>query len=54
MDGLPAASTPDKLAFDCPRCNTAVEERFYGACEACRTELRTTMRLQPREVVVAS
>jgi hypothetical protein len=52
MDVLPDASTPDKFAFDCPRCKNAVEERFYGACEACRVDLRATMRLQPREVVV--
>ena len=42
----------DPLAFECPRCRNAVEERFYGACDACRMELRTTMRMQPREVEV--
>ena len=29
------------LAFDCPRCGTAVtDERFYGPCSSCRAELR--------------
>lgn len=49
MEPLP--STPDgNLVFDCPRCGAAVEERFYGACEACRLQLRATMKLEAREV----
>jgi hypothetical protein len=27
------------VAFDCPRCRTAVQERFYGPCAACRVAL---------------
>lgn len=40
------AATPDlssALAFDCPRCGSAVDERFYGPCASCRTKLRATM-----------
>ncbi len=25
--------------FPCPRCATVVEERFYGPCRSCRSEL---------------
>ena len=29
------------LSFDCPRCGAAVaDERYYGPCSSCRTELR--------------
>lgn len=28
------------LSFVCPRCSSAVNERFYGPCEACRQQLR--------------
>ena len=41
-----------ETAFQCPRCGNQVDERFYGACDACRTELRATMRLESREVEV--
>jgi hypothetical protein len=44
----------DQLAFECPRCHKPVEERFYGACDGCRTELRASMQLEAREVVVDS
>lgn len=29
----------DLLAVTCPRCGTAVEQRFYGPCASCITEL---------------
>jgi hypothetical protein len=51
MDPIPTTANGD-LAFECPRCKNAVEERLYGACEACRRELRATMRLDAREVEV--
>lgn len=25
--------------FDCPRCGTAVDERFFGPCPDCRQQL---------------
>jgi hypothetical protein len=49
----PVPMTADgNLAFACPRCGTTVEERFYGACETCRTQLRAAMRLDAREIEV--
>ncbi len=37
----------------CPRCNSRHDGRFYGPCEACRVELRTTMGVEARHVDVA-
>ena len=51
MEPIPTTDAGD-LAFSCPRCGTAVEEARYGACDACRTQLRSTMRLEAREVNV--
>lgn len=42
----------DMLTFNCPRCTTAVTERFYGPCEACRLNLRELFPLRPRNVHV--
>jgi hypothetical protein len=47
---MEATDGTSKLAFDCPRCTQAVEERFYGVCENCRMHLRATMRHEAREV----
>jgi Zn finger protein HypA/HybF involved in hydrogenase expression len=33
----------EPLAITCPRCKQEVQERFYGPCESCRTELRASM-----------
>lgn len=41
------------MEFVCPRCETAVESRFYGPCESCRTQLRDTYRSSGRVVEVA-
>ena len=30
----------DNDEFVCPTCSKQCQERFYGPCEACRTELR--------------
>lgn len=37
------AAAPEALSFACPRCEAAVEHRFYGPCPACRSELRATL-----------
>jgi hypothetical protein len=42
------------LSFDCPRCNNAVNERFYGPCTACRTTLRASLGGEARDVEVAA
>jgi transposase-like protein len=39
---VPVAHLPEVsglFRFDCPRCDRAVSERFYGPCEACRAQL---------------
>jgi hypothetical protein len=41
------------VEFTCPRCNTAVEARFYGPCDDCRTQLRDAFRREGRTVEVA-
>jgi hypothetical protein len=43
----------DLLAFECPRCRTAVEERLYGPCESCRTDLRARFVTEARIVELA-
>jgi hypothetical protein len=39
--------------FDCPRCHATVDERFYGPCQSCRTELRAKFVGEGRIVEVA-
>jgi hypothetical protein len=43
-------TVPTVLSFDCPRCQVAAEEAFYGPCPACRAELRSTLGNDPRAV----
>ena len=43
----------DFLSLTCPRCATVGEERFYGPCASCRTELRAKFLTEGREVLVA-
>ncbi len=38
------------MSFACPRCGDVVEGRFYGPCEACRTQLRRTVGSAVRAV----
>ena len=40
----------DDLSFDCPRCSTPTEARFYGPCPTCREALRLTYARVAREV----
>ena len=42
--------TVTKLSITCPRCAAGAVQRFYGPCEACRTELRATMGGDHRKV----
>ncbi|MCU1344079.1 MAG: hypothetical protein JWL70_345 [Acidimicrobiia bacterium] len=42
----------DLLEFTCPRCAGNVSARFYGPCDACRTDLRATLGTEAREVEV--
>jgi hypothetical protein len=34
----------------CPRCGDRAEERFYGPCTACRSQLRRTLGGEARAV----
>jgi hypothetical protein len=36
--------------FDCPRCRSSVDERFYGPCASCRDELRVTQARQATQL----
>ena len=41
------------LPFRCPRCRQDASEEHYGPCASCRSELRTTQRLDAKAGVVA-
>ncbi len=41
------------MEFVCPRCQTAVDEEYYGPCDTCRGVLRATIRAEARDVGVA-
>jgi len=43
----------DVDTFVCPRCAATVNQRFYGPCESCRTELRAKFVGEGRVVEVA-
>jgi hypothetical protein len=52
-DGADVSSTansPELLDFTCPRCGAAAQERFYGPCGECRSELRATVAGEQRTV----
>jgi hypothetical protein len=36
--------------FPCPRCQVTVAARFYGPCDECRAELRSTLGNAHRDV----
>lgn len=40
LDQLADAPTPETVAFDCPRCGSAVVEAYYAPCETCRAAMR--------------
>ena len=43
----------ESLSFTCPRCSSAVAERFYGPCSSCRTALVASLGGDARDVEVA-
>lgn len=47
------AGTIADVEFTCPRCQQSVEARFYGPCDACRTDLRAQFQAEGRIVEVA-
>lgn len=44
---------PAMLAFDCPRCEAAVQADHYGPCQTCRDELRARYQGERTDVEVA-
>ena len=42
----------DLLEITCPRCSQPASVRFYGPCDACRTDLAATVGGAAREVEV--
>jgi hypothetical protein len=47
---MATSPAPATLAFDCPRCGTSSDDRFYGPCPSCRAELRRTLGTEARVV----
>lgn len=45
-----AGPAPPDEAFACPRCGRPVTDEYYGPCDGCRQELRTTMAGERREI----
>jgi predicted RNA-binding Zn-ribbon protein involved in translation (DUF1610 family) len=48
----PVEVRDDGLAFACPRCGTAVTERFYGPCRSCRSQLVEALGGESRQIEV--
>jgi len=42
--GSADVGTAGTASFTCPRCQSEVQEEFYGPCAACRSQLRATVR----------
>jgi hypothetical protein len=40
------------VSFTCPRCGSEADERFYGPCTACRSELVAAQAGEQRDVEV--
>lgn len=43
----------DLLTVTCPRCGAETDERFYGPCSGCRSDLRAKYVGEGRDVEVA-
>ena len=43
----------DAVEITCPRCGRVATARFYGPCDACRTDLRAKMAGLAREIETA-
>lgn len=42
------------MELRCPRCESLVDEAFYGPCTACRRELRASLGGERRDVEAAA
>jgi hypothetical protein len=47
------ALSSDHVEFTCPRCQTTIEDDFYGPCSDCRGALRAMFQAEGRVVEVA-
>lgn len=47
---VPEAPADGDLSFTCPRCGGAATASTYGPCPGCRTDLRTRLGGERREV----
>lgn len=50
-DALPITLAP--VSSNCPRCHSLHNGRFYGPCEDCRQQLKSTMGNVARDIEVA-
>ncbi|MFV0308287.1 MAG: hypothetical protein ACK5OX_11150 [Desertimonas sp.] len=41
------------ISVTCPRCGQGVEVRFYGPCDACREQLRSTFAVEAKVIELA-
>ena len=41
------------MSETCPRCGVASEVRFYGPCDSCRNELRSTFAIEAKVIELA-
>jgi len=39
------------LSFECPRCQSSVEDHYYGPCATCRADLRSTQAGEAKDIV---
>lgn len=44
---------PDQQTFACPRCDAEVTEAYFGPCATCRSQLRSSLGGEQREVTAA-
>ncbi len=47
------AAVEGSLHFECPRCASTVEARYYGPCESCSRDLRANFQAESSAVEAA-
>ena len=48
--GMADAATTEPITFVCPRCETEVQEAYWGPCALCRADLRATLGGEAKQV----
>ena len=41
------------MSETCPRCGVPSQVRFYGPCDSCRDELRSTFAIEAKVIALA-